>query len=118
MRKRRSGPVLWNIDRSNSIRTEFSGAPQNGDKNFSNFIKILNMGFSINQKTMYYKHLLALAAFDKIKDSEPDETWYENKWLNWNKNSINLEISKGAQMNIKKAYKYKIPEKFYHYLKN
>ena len=67
---------------------------------------------------MYYKHLLALAAFDKIKDSEPDETWYENKWLNWNKNSINLEISKGAQMNIKKAYKYKIPEKFYHYLKN
>ena len=118
MRKRRSGPVLWNINSSDSIKTEFSGAPQNGKKHFSNFIKILNMGFSINQKTMYYKHLLALAAFNKIKDSEPDETWYENKWLNWNENLTNLDISKGAQMSIKRAYKYKIPEKFYQYLIN
>ena len=118
LRKRRTGAVLWKINpKKPIIETEFSGAPQNKIKNFSAFINILNMGFSINKETMLYKHLLALAAYESINDSEPDEHWYENKWLNWNENVMDLDISKGSQSSIKQAFKYEIPYKFYQFLK-
>jgi hypothetical protein len=117
LRKRRIGPVLWKINKNNeNITTEFSGATLEKKKNFSNFVKILNMGFSFNKKTMLYKHILAIAASSKIGDSKPDENWYEKKWLNWNEKTQNLEISKGSQHLIKKAIKYKIPYKYYQFL--
>ena len=117
LRKRRIGPVLWKINNFNqNITTEFSGATHESQKNFSTFVKILNMGFSFNKKTMFYKHILAIVASTKIGDSEPDENWYEKKWLNWNEKSQNLEISKGSQHLIKKAIKYKIPYKYYQFL--
>ena len=117
LRKRRIGPVLWKINNFNqNITTEFSGATQESQKNFSSFVKILNMGFSFNKKTMFYKHILAIVASTKIGDSEPDENWYEKKWLNWDEKSQNLEISKGSQHLIKKAIKYNIPYKYYQFL--
>lgn len=117
LRSKRIGPVLWRINKKvNSINTNFGGEPFNNKKKFSHFVSILNLGFSFNKKTMFYKHLMALTFSKKIGDSLPDEDWYETKWLNWKKNSENLEISKGSQHLIKKAYKYKIPYKYYQYL--
>ena len=117
LRKRRAGPVLWHTNRSKKIQTEFSGCSSDKKKNFSSFVKILNMGFSFNKETMLYKHLLAVVFSDVIGDSKVDEMWYDNKWLGWDLDTINLDISEGNQKKIKKAYKFKIPQKYNVYLK-
>tara|TARA_B100001057_G_C22869335_1_gene958068 strand:+ start:6413 stop:7234 length:822 start_codon:yes stop_codon:yes gene_type:complete len=117
LRKRRAGPVLWHINRNKKIQTEFSGCAIDKKKKFSNFVKILNMGFSLNKESMRYKHLLAIASATVIGDSKTDEMWYENKWLNWNPDTLNLDVSEGNQKKIKRAYKFKIPQKYNVYLK-
>lgn len=116
LRKNRVGPVLWRIKNNVNIETNFGGEPLDKIKKFSNFIHILNLGFSLNKETMFYKHLTALAFSKIIGDSIPDEKWYEDKWLNWNQDVENLEISKGSQHLIKRAFKYKIPYKYYQFL--
>ena len=50
-----------------------------------------NFGFCLNEKTMLYKHNAALDFSEKIKDSIPSQTWYEEKWLNWTPETTNLE---------------------------
>ena len=115
LRKKRIGPALWKVN-NKEIITQFGGGSLKNKNNFSTFIKILNMGFSFNKDTMLYKHLTAIVFSKVIGDSEPDENWYEDKWLNWEKNTKNLEISKGAQHLIKAAYRYTIPAKYYKYL--
>ncbi len=116
LRKNRVGPVLWKIKKNSNIETNFGGEPLKKKKKFSNFVYILNLGFSFNKDTMFYKHLMALAFSKKIGDSVPDENWYEDKWLNWNQDVENLEISKGSQHLIKRAFKYKIPYKYFQFL--
>lgn len=61
-----------------------------------------NMGFSFSDKIMYWKHLTALGFSSIIKDSLPNENWYEEKWLKWDfyTNNNDLEISKGCEKNI------------------
>lgn len=115
LRKNRIGPALWRAN-DDEIITQFGGGSLKKKNNFSNFIEILNMGFSFNKETMLYKHLTALVFSKVIGDSEPDENWYEKKWLNWEINTTNLEISKGSQHLINKAYRYTIPDKYYKYL--
>ena len=116
IRKRRPGPVLWNVARCKEIKTEFSGCSSDKKKKFSILVKTLNMGFSLNKDTMLYKHLLSIVFSKIIGDSEPDEMWYENKWLNWCPETTNLDVSIGNQKNIDKAYKYEIPKKYNMYL--
>ena len=82
----------------------------------SRLVTTLNLGFSFNINTMFYKHLMALSFSKVIGDSLPDENWFEDKWLNWKENTENLEISEGYQHNIKRAFKFKIPYKYYQYL--
>ena len=115
LRKKRIGPALWKIN-NQEIITQFGGGAFKTKNNFSTFIKVLNMGFSFNKDTMFYKHLTAMVFSKVIGDSEPDENWYEDKWLNWEENTRNLEISKGAQHLIRTAYRYTIPDKYYKYL--
>lgn len=64
-----------------------------------------NLGFCISEKNMYWKHLTALAFGKIIGDSPPNESWYEEKWLNWHPktNNINLEISLGYEWTIPRA---------------
>ncbi len=115
LRKKRIGPALWKIN-NHEIETQFGGGALKSKNNYSSFVKILNMGFSLNKNTMLYKHLTAIVFSKIIGDSEPDENWYEDKWLNWKKDTKNLEISKGAQHLIKGASRYTIPAKYYKYL--
>lgn len=116
LRKKRVGPVLWKIKNNTEIQTHFGGEPSLKAKKMSIFITTLNMGFSLNKETMFYKHLMALTFSKAIGDSQPDENWYEEKWLNWSEDKENLEISEGYQHHIKRAFKYKIPYKYYQYL--
>jgi len=68
-----------------------------------------NFGFCFNEKTMYWKHLLALGFSQKIGDSMPDELWYD-RWLNWKPEDRDLEISAGSQSAISHAYPYDFNE--------
>ena len=63
---------------------------------------LLNMGFCLSERNMFWKHLIGIGMSGKIHDSKPNENWYEDKWLNWdfNKNNRDLEISKGYEHNI------------------
>jgi hypothetical protein len=119
LRKKRVGPTLWKISRNKKeIVTQFGGGALKKKNSFSSFVKILNMGFSFNKNTMLYKHLTAMVFSKIIGDSEPDENWYEEKWLNWEKSTKDLEISLGSQHLIKKAFRYTIPNKYYKFLIN
>lgn len=116
--RKRIGPVLWKIKKKdNDIITGFGGGPKNKRKENYSFIKILNLGFSYNKDTMLYKHLTALVFSKAIGDSEPDENWYEFKWLNWKPETRDLEISVGFQHKIKKAINFKIPDRYFKYLR-
>lgn len=116
LRKKRVGPVLWKTNNKDQIITNFGGEPSNAKKKMSKFVTTLNLGFSFNKDTMFYKHLMALTFSKVIGDSLPDENWFEDKWLKWYENMENLEISDGYQHVIKRAFKFKIPYKFYQYL--
>lgn len=110
MRKHRAGPVIWRVSHDEEIVTTFSGLGEK--KNFSLLVNTLNLGFCFNKNTMLYKHLLALSFSKIIGDSLTVESWYENKWLNWNKNTKNLDMSIGNEKSISRAFKYAIPKKF------
>ena len=69
-----------------------------------------NYGYCLNEKTMKYKHLAALNFSAKIKDSIPTKTWYEEKWLNWTPETINLEPGERHTEHIPKAEPYDMPE--------
>ncbi len=75
---------------------------------------VYNFGFAVSEKTMYWKHMTAIGFSQKIKDSPPNEDWYEEKWLNWNPSLRNLEISRGSEhlipMAIPMPDKYDIPQ--------
>lgn len=64
-----------------------------------------NLGFCISERAMYWKHLTALAFGRIIGDSPPNEDWYQEKWLTWDKetNNSNLEISLGYEWTIPRA---------------
>ena len=109
IRKRRAGPVLWKV-KNTEIKTHFSGLYDK--KNFSLLIKSLNLGFCLNKNSMLYKHLLTLSFSKVIGDSRTIENWFEDKWLNWNKNTKDLDPSIGNEKSIPNAYKYKIQKKF------
>lgn len=71
-----------------------------------------NFGFSFSDQTMYWKHMTAIGFSPVIKDSLPNEKWFEDKWLKWdiNTNNSDLEISQGAEKNISHAYEYPASE--------
>ena len=69
-----------------------------------------NYGYCLNEKTMKYKHLAALDFSAKIKDSIPVESWYEEKWLNWTPETINLEPASKHIEHIPKADPFEMPE--------
>jgi len=116
--RKRIGPVLWNVKKNQDvINTSLGGGPKDKKNEHFSILKILNLGFSFNKETMLYKHLTSLVFSKIIGDSLPDESWYEDKWLNWKPETRNLEISYGFQHKIKKATKFKIPDKYLKYLK-
>lgn len=108
------GAMLWNTDKK--IQTGFSPKDHKKKINFSWFVEILNLGFCISNKTMLYKFLIGLVYTKKIGDSLMNENWYDDKWLNWDLHTKNLEQSRGAEHRIPKIIEYKIPKKFYKYL--
>lgn len=105
-RPNRTSVVFHRIFGSPMGETGFNGASEgihrvNG--------RVHNLGFCVSEKTMYWKHLTALAFGAIIGDSVANPEWLEKKWMNWNldTNNSNLEISLGYEFAIPAAYQYR-----------
>lgn len=105
-RKDRIGVVFWNMRQVDKLpKTYRQGNIENMPRLST---QVHNLGFAISEKIMYWKHLTSLAFSQKIRDSMPNENWYEKKWLNWDfeTNNSNLEIAQGCEYLIPYAIEY------------
>jgi hypothetical protein len=99
--------VFWNMKKLDKIPT--TGRHANSpDLIFMNKSFVHNFGFCMSEKNMLWKHLVGLGISSKIGDCQPNELWYEKKWLNWDfeKNNSDLEISIGSESDIPNAMPY------------
>lgn len=101
--RKRVGPVLYH--KPNNIITKFNNLPTNQNYDISEKLTH-NVGFCFSKELMLYKHLLSIGFSKKIGDTPPNEDWYEDKWLNWTPETVDLEIAIGYEHYIKKAEKY------------
>lgn len=108
----RVGPTLWNIDKKSDFNTHFGTTSEDGKIVSSSRIVNYNFGFCIHKHTMLYKHLTALSFSAKIGDSLPCPDWYEDKWLNWSPETMNIEISLNYKHTIHKAIPYELDYNF------
>ena len=88
---------------------EFRFGAYNGKEQLISQHGCYNFGYCLNEKTMLYKHNAALDFSAKIKDSIPSESWYQEKWLNWTSETINLEPATKHIDRISKAEPYDMP---------
>jgi len=58
--------------------------------------------------------MTALGFSKKIKDSPPDEDWFEKKWVDWhpkyNNENLDISLKKDGIYSIKSAYPYDVEE--------
>ena len=87
----------------------FGQQPATGDVSVVSQYGHFNFGFCLNEQTMRYKHEAALDFSAKIGDSVPAQHWYEEKWLNWTPETMNLEPSANHTHRIPKALPYDMP---------
>lgn len=108
-REGRLSCVFWNLKILEKIPPTGKHANISGIGFMNAYVH--NMGFCMSEKNMYWKHLLSIGFSQAIKDSEPNELWYD-KWKNWSLSSGNkdLEISKGFESSIPYAYLYEVNE--------
>ena len=67
-----------------------------------------NLGFCVSPEAMRWKHLTAMAFSPVIGESLPNESWYEEKWLNWKPGMGDLEVSQGCENMIQSATPYDV----------
>jgi len=105
----RAGAVFWNLSALDRLpETNRQADIKKGMVHLNAFVH--NVGFACSEKAMYWKHMIALAMSQKIGDSCPAESWYEEKWLKWSQETKNLEISKGYEHLIPSLVKYDTSE--------
>ncbi len=112
-RHNRLSVIFWNMNLIEELPdTGRNGEPFGVIPKLDSYVH--NLGFCVSDTAMYWKHLTAIAFSDKIKDSKPNPTWLEEKWLSWDyeTNNENLEISIGYESAIPYAeiYKGSLPE--------
>ena len=73
--------------------------------------EVHNLGFCFSYDVMRWKHLTAIAFSKIVGDAPPNEDWLD-KWNSWRKDNqlTNLEISKGNEHSIPRAYGYNVDE--------
>lgn len=96
----RASSFLWDIeapDRSGDIETTDA--------------MVHNLGFCVSDRAMFWKHMIGLGISGPLRDSMPNEMWFERTWLNWHPitNNRNLEIALGAESNLSHAEPCSLP---------
>lgn len=99
--RNRPGPIFWTRPLED---TAPNGLPLSHNVPFLPF-GAHNYGFCVSDKTMYWKHLTAMAFSPVIGDSRPRPDWYEEVWLKWTPEMRDLEISLGHEKAIPYAIK-------------
>ena len=93
--RKRVGPVEYERE---VLPTGFGADPDPAWYNpawvHEDIAEVYNFGFMLNDRTMWYKQQCALNFSKQVGDSLPSETWYEDKWLGWTRDTKNLEIAK------------------------
>jgi hypothetical protein len=109
--RKHMGVVFWNLNNLNKMPPTRKHAnlhfPPPRLKSF-----VHNFGFCFSEKNMYWRILAAIAYSRYLKDSLPNEDWYEDVWLAWDyeKNNKNLEISKKHSHLIPRAVPYDVTQ--------
>lgn len=96
----RAASFLWDV----------TSTSRSGDLEVQEYVH--NLGFCVSDRAMFWKHMLGIGISGPLKDSPPNEDWFEKVWLGWHPetNNRNLEISKGAEHNLSHAYPYPLDE--------
>jgi hypothetical protein len=99
-RPQRTGVVFWDtkeVERLPQTRTQ--GEPARGAMSRLPS-RVFNLGFAVDQETMFWKHVCAIGFSGQIGDSLPNVDWYKKKWLEWDECVKDLEISRGHEGDI------------------
>lgn len=106
-RPQRTGVVFWNLRKRNGLPpTQRQAEPAVGCPTIRLQAYVHNLGFAVSEPVMFWKHMIALGMSQKIQDSQPNERWYEDKWLAWTPETRDLEIAWGHEHNIPQAVPY------------
>ena len=98
----RLGPVLWNFKNLSSMPNTGFFAEDSGIME-SLRGRVFNVGYAMGPEIIYWKHLTAIGFSKIVGDTPPNESWYEEKWLNWSPETMNLEPSAGFEHYIPQA---------------
>ncbi len=104
-RRMRHGPVLWDLGAQDSVPDAGTAAGTGGSWITSEAV-CHNFGFAVSRRTMFWKHMVAIAMARSIGDSNPDPEWYEKKWLRWQPDTEDLEISMKHSHTIPRVDRY------------
>lgn len=99
----RLGAMWWSLNNLDAIPpTGFHANPLDYNSIYFLDSTIHNLGYCINDRTMYWKFLGSIAYSELIGDDAPNKKWYDNKWIGWDfiENNNDLEPSKGKENTI------------------
>lgn len=108
-RQGRMAVMLWNLRHLRQVPLTGKHANHPRDKSVPFLGEYVhNLGFSVSEATMYWKHLTTIAFSQIIKDDPPRIDWFEKVWKNWDlrTNNRNLEISAGYEHHLPHAEPY------------
>ena len=104
--KTRKAAMFWNMTYLDRMPPTNRHADAAGWVRLQSFVH--NLGFCASANTIYWKHLTAIGYCQKIGDSTPNESWYDDVWRTWDveTNNRNLEMSAGYEALIPHALPY------------
>lgn len=113
-RRYRLGSVFWDMRKLSKVPKTHKHAQVIKPSKKPDFLKayVHDFGFCVSEKSMYWKHLIAIGISQAIADSPPNEDWYEDVWLNWRyeDGKENLHISIGFESYIPGIVPYDISQ--------
>jgi len=108
----RLGSMLWTMDNLVKIPKTYKHAQIPKPSNNPDFVKayVHDFGFCVSEESMFWKHLTAIGFSQKIEDTPPIESWYEDVWLNWKfeEDRKNLHMSVGYEHLIPNILPYDV----------
>ena len=108
----RLGSMLWSMDNLVKIPKTYKHAQIPKPSNRPDFLNayVHDFGFCVSEESMFWKHMTAIGFSQKIDDTPPIESWYEDVWLNWKfeEDRKNLHMSVGHEHLIPSIIPYDV----------
>ena len=111
-RRYRLGSIWWDMRNLKTVPKTHKHAQIPKPSTPPDFLQsyVHDFGFCVSPQTMYWKHMTAIGFSQKIEDTPPKESWYEDVWLNWHPDTCqgNLHMSVDYEYLIPKAEPYDV----------